>query len=409
MHDSTATRRIAAARSGTPASSRQRQRKSVSPQCAAAAAPPAPASSKVVCIGDPVVDVVVFTSDEYLGELGLEKGGQTTVESAAVIDDILAGVADKDPVIVSGGSAANVAKGIAQLTLDKGDVSFIGCVGHEEAGAQYVQTLEKSRVRGEMVYSETSAPTATALCLVTPDGQRTMRVHLGAAVELNASNVPLKCIEGASLVHIEGYALFRPEMVEAALRAGRAAGALTSLDLASFEVVRICRAEFLRLFDLGLVDLAFCNEQEALALVEGLCEDTGDESACDVASEEQHIAAAHRALDFFVERTRLATVTLGAQGCICASSDGAPRVSEPALRVQATDTTGAGDSFTGAFLAQLLRGGTPAQCAHAGCVAGAAVVQSMGASLTEDAWEGVRAAMEDGTSHPLVLEPHGRR
>ena len=39
----------------------------------------------------------------------------------------------------------------------------------------------------------------------------------------------------------EGYTLYRPELARAAMRAAKARGALVSLDLASFEVVRNCR------------------------------------------------------------------------------------------------------------------------------------------------------------------------
>ena len=60
------------------------------------------------------------------------------------------------------------------------------------------------------------------------------------------------------MLHLEGYALYRPEVAEAAVAAARAAGALVSLDLASFELVRFLRADVLRF--LARVDLVFCNE-----------------------------------------------------------------------------------------------------------------------------------------------------
>ncbi len=41
-----------------------------------------------------------------------------------------------------------------------------------------------------------------------------------------------------------------------------------SLDLASFEVVRACAAPLLALLTERLLDLVFCNEQEAAALAE---------------------------------------------------------------------------------------------------------------------------------------------
>ena len=50
-----------------------------------------------------------------------------------------------------------------------------------------------------------------------------------------------------------------------------------------------------------------------------------------------------------------------------------------ALPVTPRDTTGAGDAFTGAFLAALLAGADPGRAAEDGCRAGAAAVERVGA------------------------------
>ena len=50
------------------------------------------------------------------------------------------------------------------------------------------------------------------------------------------------------------------------MRAAKAKGALVSLDLASFEVVRHCKATLVRILEAGVVDLLFANEDEALEL-----------------------------------------------------------------------------------------------------------------------------------------------
>ena len=47
------------------------------------------------------------------------------------------------------------------------------------------------------------------------------------------------------------------------MRAAKAKGALVSLDLASFEVVRHCKATLVRILETGVVDLLFANEDEA--------------------------------------------------------------------------------------------------------------------------------------------------
>jgi len=59
--------------------------------------------------------------------------------------------------------------------------------------------------------SASGAPSATCLCMVTPDGQRTMRTCLGASLELTRlGQLPSGWATGVSLVHCEGYCLYRP-------------------------------------------------------------------------------------------------------------------------------------------------------------------------------------------------------
>jgi sugar/nucleoside kinase (ribokinase family) len=68
-----------------------------------------------------------------------------------------------------------------------------------------------------------------------------------------------------------------------------------------------------------------------------------------------------------------AVVRMGERGCVLAVA-GATPVVLPATPVTAVDTTGAGDVHTGAFLAALLRGSSPAEAARTANAAAAAWV-----------------------------------
>lgn len=75
----------------------------------------------------------------------------------------------------------------------------------------------------------------------------------------------------------------------------------------------------------------------------------------------------------------LVVVKRGAKGALVAR-DGAVRARVPAFPVARTeDTTGAGDAFTGAFLAGLLRGSGITDAVAEGCRAGARAVSQVGA------------------------------
>jgi sugar/nucleoside kinase (ribokinase family) len=67
----------------------------------------------------------------------------------------------------------------------------------------------------------------------------------------------------------------------------------------------------------------------------------------------------------------------GARGALVAAS-GAITARIPAAPATPRDTTGAGDAFTGAFLAALLAGAEPKEAAAEGCEAGAMAVETVG-------------------------------
>jgi ribokinase len=73
-------------------------------------------------------------------------------------------------------------------------------------------------------------------------------------------------------------------------------------------------------------------------------------------------------------------LTLGADGAVY--YNGSDYVSAPAFRVNAVDTTGAGDTFTGYCLYELLSGSAPYEAMLTGCAASAIEVTKPGAAET---------------------------
>lgn len=71
-------------------------------------------------------------------------------------------------------------------------------------------------------------------------------------------------------------------------------------------------------------------------------------------------------------------LTLGARGCAVADADARAELASPAVE-RVIDTSGAGDSFNGAYLASRLQGKTPAQAAAAGLLIASRVVTHAGA------------------------------
>jgi len=71
-------------------------------------------------------------------------------------------------------------------------------------------------------------------------------------------------------------------------------------------------------------------------------------------------------------------LTLGARGAVF--MDSSRTIHQPGLAVEAIDTTAAGDTFTGFFLAEMMRTGDPPRALQAGCQAAAICVTRPGAS-----------------------------
>ncbi len=72
-------------------------------------------------------------------------------------------------------------------------------------------------------------------------------------------------------------------------------------------------------------------------------------------------------------------LTLGREGALVAWPDGETRLAAPDPPGRVVDTSGAGDSFNGAYLAARLRGAAPAEAAARGLALAAEVVTSPGA------------------------------
>jgi sugar/nucleoside kinase (ribokinase family) len=173
------------------------------------------------------------------------------------------------------------------------------------------------------------------------------------------------------------------------MAAAKKAGALVSLDLASFELVANCRGVLQELLAAGLVDLVFANEEEACALAVAV-DSTPDAAAAGAQPDqeatwevrEQQVEAAQQQL---LQHARVAVVSLGARGCVARSSSG--QVGRASGRkLQVVDTVGAGDTFTAGFLYGYLHGASLQECAALGCACGSEAVVTRGATLSPASW-----------------------
>ncbi|MFF4419267.1 carbohydrate kinase family protein [Streptomyces sp. NPDC001549] len=257
-----------------------------------------------------------------------------------------------------GGAGANAACWAARTGT--AEVRLLARVGAESA-RWHERALVDAGVRPRLVI-DTQEPTGTVVALVGKDAERTFLTDSGASLRLCPADWTPSLLDGAAHLHLSGYLFFADgsrELAVVALRAARTRGVQVSVDPASAGFLAGLGPQ--RFLDaVAGADVLLPNEDEA-RLLAGLPEPAG-------------VARAAAELS---RRVPLVVVTRGAAGALIAER-GRITAEVEAEPVEAVDSTGAGDAFTGGFLAARLEGADPAEAARAGCRAAALAVTRTG-------------------------------
>ncbi|MBW1848351.1 MAG: adenosine kinase [Deltaproteobacteria bacterium] len=322
-------------------------------------------SKMVVGIGSALVDILTHQDDAFLQETGAVKGAMKLVEKQFIDQTI--SKTTKVPSIVSGGSACNTIVGIGRLG---GESRFIGKRGDDDMGALFEEELIKSNVEPRLFTS--SSPTGRVLSIITPDAQRSMFTYLGASAEILPEELEAECFVDAAVVHVEGYLLFNPDLITRSLEAAKNAGAVISLDLASFTIVEESK-ELLEKLTYDFVDILIANEDEARVF-------TGYADEMD-------------AIKALSEKAEISVLKVGKRGSFI-SMKGEIIDVDPKGTGEAVDTTGAGDLWASGFLFGLVNGYPIEKCGELGSSCGHEVCQVIGANIPEHVWAGIRKKID---------------
>lgn len=234
---------------------------------------------------------------------------------------------------IPGGKGANQACAAGRLGRTS-RTAMLGRVGRDANGDQLKASLAAAGVDVSQVAGTGGQASGVALIWVESSGQNSIVIAPGANGALSAADVA-----GAQTVWSgASVALFQLETpletVEAGLEAARKAGARTILDPAP--------ARPLPASILSNCDLLTPNETEASILL-------GRTPRRVSMGEAGELAAALRALG-----PKTVIVKLGDQGCYW--DDGEKRLAVAGFRVEAVDSTAAGDTFNGALGVALAEG-----------------------------------------------------
>lgn len=238
-------------------------------------------------------------------------------------------------------------------------VSMVGRVGADGFGDMLIETLKKNNVDASHMVQDKEA--GTGIALITVDGDGDNSIVIAQRANLNLCD---KDIEKAdAVISASKILLMQLEVpTEAdtfAAKAARKHGTFVALNPAPAPVDGKLPKELLE-----NVDVIIPNQTEA-ELMTGV--KVVDEKSAIAAAEILHTLGPKHII-----------ITLGELGALLVEEGKAPLMVS-SYKVQAIDTTAAGDAFCGALAAAFAGGETLANAVKFGCAAGALATTKMGA------------------------------
>jgi len=271
----------------------------------------------VTVIGDAFIDVIVPVHGTKLGETHHRK------------------------IITQCGGTANVAVQIAKL----GEKSkFVGKIGDDVFGKYFKQNLEINGVK-DLTFVDRENPTGLCISMVYDKGERTMVASRGANDHLKRDEVR-SCIgeiTDSKIVYFSGYSLLSRRNVESILFAIEECHKQNCKIYFNPGAPNLIKKHFKEIIH-DFVDVLILNVEETKTM-------TG----------KNKLEEFSKVLSGMVDT---AVITMGKSGCIVPKGDRYMDVGTEKLN--ALDTTGAGDAFAAGFIVGKLKGRGDTDCARLG-------------------------------------------
>ena len=210
-----------------------------------------------------------------------------------------------------GGPAANAAVTAAKLNFK---TAFAGYLGQDIYGENHYQEFLNYCVNTDLIIHG-SSPTPLSTIIVKPNGNRALINYKGNTRALSAGDIDFSSVT-AKVVLFDGH---EPHISLALLKRLKQQGIPTILDAGSVHEGTLAL--------MNEVDYLVCSEKFAVQFA-------GDEVT---------------ALSRLAQVSKVVVITLGERGLIWQRGQDAGNL--PAFKINAIDTTGAGDAFHGAFAA----------------------------------------------------------
>ncbi|MFC7371668.1 aminoimidazole riboside kinase [Fictibacillus iocasae] len=237
-----------------------------------------------------------------------------------------------------GGAPANVAVGLARLGLRS---VFLGKVGDDVLGNFLIETLHTYGVNTAHIYKTKETRTGAVFVTLAANGERSFDFYIDPSADrfLEAGEIDESLFQQHKILHFGSISLISEpskSATETAVQYAKKNGMLVSYDpnlrLSLWESPEKAKKAIIDM--LPNADIVKISDEELTFL-----------------TEEEEFPAALKKMEAY--EIPLLLVTFGENGSYCITKNG--HVHVPAMKVDAVDTTGAGDAFVSGMLYQLNR------------------------------------------------------
>jgi sugar/nucleoside kinase (ribokinase family) len=312
-----------------------------------------PVKYDVVALGNAIMDVIAQVDDDFLVKHDIPKARTNLIMPERC--DYLYNALPDSRLETSGGSAGNTIAGLRSLGAR---AAFMGKVGDDQIGRDYVSDMQKigADFFGSPLMGGLS--TARSMIAVTPDGERSMNTFLGASTEFAANDVDVRAVASGEWLYLEGYLFDKPAAKTAFVHASEVAqssGRKVAITMSDVFCVDRHRDSFVHLIRTHC-DLVFANEAELLAIYQT---DDFDAAVTQIRNDSQ-----------------IAAITRSSKGSVIVS--GSDTWVAPVSPAHVVDATGAGDQYAAGVLYGITHGLSLQESAALGNLCAREVISHIG-------------------------------
>lgn len=327
----------------------------------------------LICLGHPLLDISSPVDLALLQKYNIVSGSACLASEAHMpLYKEMAETLQCD--YIAGGAALNTSRAAQWLSKTANFSTFFGAIGQDDFGVHLREAASEAGVEPHFQINP-EHETGTCACLIYHK-ERALVANLGASKFLRLSYLQENwaVIENSQVIYSEGYLLTDgADCVFAAAKHASDTGKIFALNLSAPYVIEFFKSNIEQVWP--YTEYVFCNEDE--------CAKYGE--VFGITGDVVEIATQMSLTPTSTQRPKKIVITRGKDSVVVASEGKVELVEVPVIAAELVlDTNGAGDSFVGGFLYELIRGSNIGKCVAAGSYLAQEVIQLSGCSFPSE-------------------------